>query len=244
MKNLPRLRQFLSNVVHKIDLDKPDENGRYDDHQLKLVVDSKSDNTSNLCTIDLKESHNNARLRTVTLTGLDAGSLILKPDNFWIQYYADNTWGKACDYLIFTLYNGKKYALFIDLKTKIASYPSSNNDLRFDTYFNKNIAWQMIGADAILDGFIDILYKKDVKARQITRIMKKGAAKAALSDFKRRYLVLYKSVDPSVESSAIPTKGYYFPNETCLESSIKARKTSEKEMISLSSLFTCNIIDA
>ena len=235
--------RYLASTVHTIDLENPGVDGRYADIQKHPKIKVEADWAHNTHFVMLNESSEFARLTEIRLCDVDAESLVLKPDRFWIQYFADKTWGKACDYLVLTVHNKVKYAIFIDLKTKIAEQPKSENyeELTYASDFNKGIVWQMIGADAFLDGMVDVLLKRTLKACADTPANKRRAAAHELAKYRRRYLVLYRSVDTQLQSIH-STKVPLAPNVYSLEKPIRTYRVSNSSNISLGALFT-NVLD-
>lgn len=243
LKELDLVDRYLASTVHTIDLENPGVDGRYADIPKLPKIQVEDDLVHNTHIVMLNESSEFARLTKIRLCDVDAESLVLKPDNFWIQYFADKTWGKACDYLVLTVHNKVKYAIFIDLKTKIAEQPKSENydELTYESDFNKGIVWQMIGADAFLDGMVDVLQKRTLKACADTSTNKRLAAGHELAKYRRRYLVLYRSVDAQLQSIH-PTKVSLVPNAYSLEKPIRTYCVSNGSNISIGALFT-NVLD-
>lgn len=71
--------------------------------------------------VKLVEDDRNAKLKEVELTGLPRDRVILKMDKITINsFFKAGGPNKRCDYLILTQINGKRFALFIELKS---TYP-------------------------------------------------------------------------------------------------------------------------
>lgn len=199
-----------------------------------------SDVSAGLWYSDLDEHEQTARLKRVRILGIDPESLVLKMDHFGVRHYKPKTWNKACDYLLLTIYNGKKYAIFIDLKTKIYEDPSGDNaqDLTVATDDNKLIAWQMIGADALLDGLIDVVQKRALTSRHTTKSNKRDASISPLAGYARRYVILYLDVDKTM-GRVPPTATIQDPNLCSLEKPVHVRKMDcGNDKIDFGSLFS------
>ena len=141
----------------------------------------------------LEEHDPLSQLRKVNLQGIDkTKTLILKTDHFSLGYFKAGTWCKACDFLLLTEYNREKYALFIDLKSSVEDDFGDNHELRCDkSDSNTKAIWQMLGADALFDGLIDVVSKVGSSAMRDTKANKMQSANSALASYKRRYVILY-----------------------------------------------------
>lgn len=191
-------------------------------------------NALNGASVELEENHPNAHLTSVTISGIDRDSLLVKPDHFSIRCFANDTYNKACDYILFTKFNGARYAIFIDLKTSIYENPSGN-EFSYQDDKDKDIVWQMIGADALLDGMLDRLSKKGAKRHETVLRYKKDAAGIVLAGFKRRYLILYMHVDQT--GNAQP-RNLQEPNILSLEKVLHAMPVNNNATVPLGDLFS------
>lgn len=184
--------------------------------------------------VTLEENHPNARLTSVTISDVDRDSLLIKPDHFSVRCFANDTYNKACDYILFTKFSGSRYAIFIDLKTSIYENPSGNV-FSYQDDKDKDIVWQMIGADALLDGMLDRLSKKSAKRHDSVLHYKKDAAGIDLAVFKRRYLVLYMHVDQT--GNAQP-RNLQEPNILSLEKGVHVMPVKNNAIVKLGDLFS------
>lgn len=168
-----------------------------------------------------------AKLRRVNLKGIDrTKTLILKADHFTLGYFKAETWCKACDFLVLTEHKRKKYALFIDLKTNVEDDFGDNCELKCDkSDFNTKIIWQMLGADALFDGLIDVVSKVDSTVMRDTKANKTQSANSELASYKRRYVILYLKARPinTLTSGSISRTGALRkPNLKSLEADVLA----------------------
>ena len=184
--------------------------------------------------IQLLETDENASLKDISITNVDSESLLIRPENFSIRHFRDDTYGKACDYILFTRYAQKKYAIFIELKSKIYENPDSNNAFVATKESNRAIVWQMIGADALLDSLVDILSKRKLGCRSTIKGYKAKSSKSPLAEFKRRYIVLYQTVDGT---GVVQPRSIIPPNPNALEKPIQALKVHNHETFNIGHLF-------
>lgn len=139
-----------------------------------------------------------ATLNNVRIVGLSQETIVVKPDHFGIHYYKNNTYNKACDYLILTkdASTNKRYAIFIDLKTDIQDSPNAQNVFTTSSDRDASCGMQFCGA---LSLFKSLGYGVDVIAKC-----------NALTTYQPRYWVLYKNyltkgsvTDDAIETAAV-----------------------------------------
>lgn len=198
-RELSALKSILSDEIYFFPADGTYEVGKeYRCEKRKLNVSIKTDVTFGNDYAVLEELDPIARLKTINLKGIDrTKTLVVKADHFTLGYFKAETWCKACDFLVLTEHNKKKYALFIDLKTNIEDDLGCNSELKCDkSDFNAKILWQMVGADALLDGLIDVVSKKDSSVMRDTVANKKQSANSVLASYRRRYVIFYLNVRP------------------------------------------------
>ncbi len=111
-------------------------------------------------TCTLKES-NTRGVDRIYISGLGPNDLILKPDQFGVRYYKDDTYNKACDYLIVTFQDKLLYAIFVDLKTDFeVRFPSSpGRAFEYVSKGNVEKAWQMAGAVVVFESIERLAHK-------------------------------------------------------------------------------------
>lgn len=223
LKELDDLSAILAAQGLLFDEDKAKQEGvvKYELHDLRVPVRSDVLDPGNFYAI-LEEKEQAARLRSVRVDGLDAESLILKPDHFGIGFYRSGSRNRACDFLILTKYNGDKYALFVDLKTVIGEFPIGTDGeiLSFNGLYDQKMVWQMIGADATFDGLLDSVVKNGAVQRMTAHDSKRACATSALAEYKRRYLILYMRVDVQAKNMTKKTQTPICPNDLALESPV------------------------
>lgn len=244
MASLDSLEQLLAHEVVYFDetpvrdyrqnhLDQ--KSGRYEvGWSAQQLVNRVRQDALNGALVNLEENHPNARLTSVTISGIDRDSLVVKPDHFSIRCFTSGTYNKTCDYILFTKFNGLRYAIFIDLKTSIYEYPRGNV-FSYQDDQDKAIVWQMIGADALLDGILDRLSKKGARKHDSVFHYKKTSGRFELAGFKRRYLVLYMHVDQT--GNAMP-RNLQDPNAFSLENEVHVMPVNNGEMVNLGRLFS------
>lgn len=204
------------------------------DWSMRRLIGRIRKDALNGASVELEENHPNARLTSVTITGIDRDSLLIKPDHFSVRCFANDTYNKACDYVLFTKFNGLKYAIFIDLKTSIYENPDGNL-FSYQDDKDKDIVWQMIGADALLDGMLDKLSKKGAKRHETVMRYKRDAAGIGLAAFKRRYLILYMHVDQT--GNAQP-RNLQEPNILSLEKGLHVMPVNNNATVTIGDLFS------
>lgn len=186
---------------------------------------------------------NASLLEQVTIAGLNVETLVLKPDNFAVQHYKGGTWNKACDYLVLTEFDSKKYAIFIDLKTSIGCDPADDGSLIFQgSEYDSDMVWQMLGADLLFNGLLNTAYLRTRYYIENTQRRAKSyksemkiCCQTPLSSYNRRYLILYmnKKIRTSTTSGGIQSTGACAPNDACLESRVLAKQVANKEVINI-----------
>ena len=225
---LSALKNILSDEIFFFPADDAYEVGKqYCCEKRKLYIPIQTDVTSGSSYAILDELDPIAKLKKVNLKGIDkTKTLILKADHFTLGYFRAETWCKACDFLVLTEHNQKKYALFIDLKTNIEDDVGNNCELKCDkSDFNAKIIWQMLGADALFDGLIDIVSKADSTVMCDAKTNKKRSANSVLASYKRRYIILYLRVMPvntRTSGCIVRTGTLRRPNINSLESDVIA----------------------
>jgi len=132
-------------------------------------------------TFTMTENGKDATLTRVYVCDLDNDCVILKPDDFGVRFFRKDSWNKACDYLILVVVNGKKYAIFVELKSSIDNQPDGNdNHLVIDGNEDNKKEQQLLGA-AELWNYIKLIVKKKTDSSE-------------LDDYDVRMWVLYESV--------------------------------------------------
>jgi len=142
-------------------------------------------------TVKLVEKDPSAKLKKVILEGLHANTVILKIDKTNTQkvFKAGRGQLKRCDYLIFTKINNRRYAFFIELKSR-----------NKDEYIK-----QFKGAECIVDYCDSVLNRFYNKT-------------GLLAQFEKRFVLFYKtSIDkrptrpsPPVMKNDSPEKSYKY----------------------------------
>ena len=146
--------------------------------------------------------------------------------------------------MVLTKFDNKKYALFLELKTSISEAPVDGDDGMFltNTFYDKQIAWQMIGADASFDGILDVVSKLGNGGYKSVKDNKKKSGNSLLADYKRRYVVFYQKVvthSEGVRSTGIAAD----PNVYSLESPIRALKAEgETYTVNVGDLFARGVL--
>jgi len=210
------------------------------DWSVKKIVNAIDRNVIMGCSVGLSEDHPNARLTSVCISGIDKDSLLVKPDHFSVRYYKEGTYNKSCDYILFTKFNGVRYAIFMDLKTKIYETPNGNV-FSFRNDMDKAIVWQMIGADALADGIIDRISKKGATRHGTVIQYKKNAGWSELAKFKRRYLILYR--DEDCTGNLMP-RHIQEPNIASLEKTVHVMKVADGDTVPLGDMFSVGGLEA
>lgn len=177
----------------------------------------------------LKEAHTSYNgLSKVEIYGLTGESLVLKPDHFSIRYFAGGTWNKCCDYILLTEFRGSRYAYFVDLKTNLSENPDADDVLTQDDDYDIDIAWQMHGANRLLNSLFDVLHTE------------RGIARAELDSFTRKYAIFYKGVKkmPSKATTGMvhATTGISRPRAKEINDFIYAIKASSNQRFAFDSL--------
>lgn len=227
-KELSALKSILSDEIFFFPSEGTYEVGKqYSCAKRKLCVPIKTDITFGKDYAVLEELDPIAKLKKVNLKGIDrTKTLILKADHFTLGYFKSETWCKACDFLVLTEHGRKKYALFIDLKTNVENEFGDNCVLKCDkSDFNTKIIWQMLGADALFDGLIDVVSKINSSVMRGTKANKTQSANSALASYKRRYVILYLKTKPvnTLTSGGIMRTGVLRkPNLKSLEADVLA----------------------
>lgn len=126
-----------------------------------LVV-TVSDNGSTT----LEETSEEASLKKVHVTGISQNGLILKLEKAKIDFFEGSGPNRRCDYVILSDYKGKKYAVFIELK-------STSVDLR-------KIALQFKGSQCLMDYFCSVLDRFDPGC-------------SSLKEYEHRFVLMYKT---------------------------------------------------
>lgn len=225
---LSALKSILSDEIFFFHSDVPYEVGEmYSCAKRKLYTPIVTDAIFGNDYAVLEELDPLAKLKKVTLKGIErTKTLILKADHFTASYFKSETWCKACDFLVLTEYNRGKYALFIDLKTNVEDEFGDNCELKCDkSDLNTKIIWQMLGADALFDGLIDVVAKVDASVMRDTKANKMLSANSELASYKRRYVILYlkaKPIDSRTSGSIVRTGVLRKPNLKSLGSDVLA----------------------
>lgn len=225
---LSTLKNILSDEIFFFPSNSTYEVGKsYRCAKRKLYVPITTDVTFGNDYAVLEELDPLAKLKSVKLKGIDrTKTLILKADHFTLGYFKAETWCKACDFLVLTEHGRKKYALFIDLKTSVEDDFEDNCKLKCNkSDYNTKIIWQMLGADALFDGLIDVVSKVNSSAMRDTKANKTQSANSELASYKRRYVILYLKANPinTLTSGSIARTGVLRkPNLKSLESDVLA----------------------
>ena len=158
-------------------------------------------------TIELKEENPNSRgITDIFITELDSDAVIIRPDLFGIKFFKDDTYNRACDYLILTQHNSLNYAMFIDLKTDVAvEHNAQDNNVKLISKGNVEKAWQMAGGVFVLESLLAL-------AEKIRKIPTKGG-------FKFVYILFFNVTQPISASTAltIPTDIPEIPPSTMVD---------------------------
>lgn len=249
LKELDDLEGILAKVCFPVDRDQFDDSGKLTIDRtgdcLSLQVDMLVNPLSSAgCVELLEEQHQNVNaslLKKVTVKELHSESLVLRPDHFAVQHFKPKTWNKACDYLILTTFNGTKYALFIDLKTSLECKPDANGRLVFQGLpYHSEMVWQMMGADALFDGLVNVVHKtshKMPRAKSHDSELRL-CGNSSLAAYKRRYLVLYQAIQnhPNMTAGGISSTSIRSPNDLCLENEVKVLEVTNNEEKSIGAL--------
>lgn len=242
LRELDNLEDVLANTCYSVDKDRCDGQG-------KVTIDLSTDghllqtplcvNHLTMCaSVELKEEqHQNVNaslLKKVTLTDLHMESLVLRPDHFSVQHFKPRTWNKACDYLILTVFNKTKYALFVDLKTSLECAPDSHGRLVFQGLsYHSGMVWQMMGADALFDGLVNVVHKTSHKLKRAKSHVSelRLCGNTSLAAYRRRYLVLYQTVkcNSNTTGGGASTTQFVVPNDACLEQEVKTLEVCNNE---------------
>lgn len=213
---------------------------------MRTKIGIKYDYSVEKWTVELTEAKHQgidaALLKKVTLTDLDAEALVLCPDHFAVQHFKGGTWNKACDYLVLTRFGEGKYAFFIELKTSIECEPDNNGALAFGkSAYDASIVWQMLGADALFDGLVDVVFKgkrvTSPRAKSYKAEMMK-CVKSDLAQYKRRYVVLFQNIKSLINTTGggVQSTAFVPPNDACLESSVYVFQVENNECVSIGAL--------
>lgn len=203
----------------------------------KIREEIRVDVMSNKMAVDLKEDEPCARLKHITISDVDEETLVLKPDNFGRQYFRPCTYNKACDYLILTRWNRVRYALFVDLKTKIHEHPDGGLFRYESSDKDKEMAWQMIGADNLLDSLI-VTAERQKGNKRFSNGVLADMASSKLMGYRRRYLIFYIGVEPESGSlSSTRTIPVQRPLTTLLEKPIHAFDVINNDKMQIGDLF-------
>ncbi len=253
LKELDVLAGILAGQCVSIDRKQWDENGT-------MTVDKKAackelkvhlffDYLQNDYRVVLEESKNQDidanLLKNVTLTGLHAETLVLRPDHFAVQHFKGGTWNKACDYLVLTRFAKTKYAVFIDLKTSIGREPGTDEELNFQgSEYDSGMVWQMLGADALFDNLIDVVYRSacSMNTTATSRVSAlTNCGQTPLAQYKRRYLILYRTVieHPNTTVGGVRSTGFIPPNDLLLERKVHVFHVGNHEALSMGALLAC-----
>ena len=152
-------------------------------------------------TLELKEEDDGASLNELRVVNVCAGALALKPDHCCVQMFKPGRWNKACDYLLFVEVGGVKHALFIELKSAIPRR-SVGGVLRYTCEDARKYGMQLLGADALLDYFTNVVSRQNPLEFPRRNFME---------DYKRHYVILYNHLkdegDGKMNSFALSSTG-------------------------------------
>ncbi len=120
--------------------------------------------------LEMVEDGPDATLTKVYLTGLACETLVLKPDNFGIQFFKGGSWNRACDYLVLTEFNGKKYALLIELKSSLNDKPESCDQLLIIESNADKKKMQQLESSCGLFEFLKLIVRKECAINNLDNV--------------------------------------------------------------------------
>lgn len=173
-------------------------------------------------TVSMMENGKDASLTNVYLLNVSNDGLVLKPDNFGVRFFRAGSWNKAVDYLILTEYDGKNYAIFIDLKSSINDKPDKNDPrLIIDSNEDKKKEKQFVGAEALFE-YIKLIATKEYGL-------------GCLPELEIRKWILYGDVKPrkGMQSAAMPTAARRMRSEDVYTKSVTNNSSIDvKDLVS------------
>jgi hypothetical protein len=123
-------------------------------------------------TAKIEEKSKDAKLKTFSLSGLPGNAILLKWDKFKVDGLFEKGQGqcKRCDFLLLTVNNKKRFAVFIELKSRIKKQPEEEKYIR-----------QFKGGECLLD------YVESV----LNRFYGKNNF---FSDYKKQFVVFFPQI--------------------------------------------------
>lgn len=195
-----------------------------DDPTLASFSDIQLVHCHNTNQLTLTEDGVNAALRVVNLDDISREGLTLKLDAFGVSFFSKDTANRACDYVVLSEHNGKKYALFIELKTSINCVPDSKGRLVLANREDLKKAWQLNGGSNLFD--------------YVSLILKNHYTCSELDNYEKRFFLFYSQVrSPTtgpIQPTANPTLGAEI--NMLRHKNIAAIKVSNNQCVRISTL--------